>query len=164
LDEVIASVATVFPLNRIGVRLSPNGAYNDMGSEDSIELYTFVLKQLAAKQLLYTHVMDGLTFGFHQKSAPFTIDAIRAVYGPGSLIANCGYTRDTAEAAVAAGHADAVAFGRPFIGNPDLVHRFAHDLPLSDSNPATWFTHAAEGYTTYPTAEASGAVAAAAAI
>lgn len=149
LNEVLDAVLTVLPAGQVGVRLSPNGVYNDMGSEDNIETFTYALQQLDTRGLAYVHVMSGLSFGFHQKCEAFTIEAMREVF-KGKLIANCGFTRDTAEATIAAGSADAVAFGRLFIGNPDLAYRFAHDLPLVESNPATWFSHDAEGYNDYP--------------
>ena len=151
LHEVIDATSQSFPLSRIGVRLSPNGVYNDMGSADNIEVYTFVLKSLAKRGLMYTHVMDGLAFGFHKLTEPFTIEQIRKIYGEGTLVANCGYDRDSGEKAVAAGHADLVAYGRPFIANPDLPYRYAHDVPLAEPNPATWFTHDDVGYADYPT-------------
>ena len=154
LDEVLTAVSTVIPANRIGVRLSPNGVYNDMGAPDSIETFTYALQRLAKKGLLYTHVMDGLAFGFHQQTEPFTIEAMRKVYteaGGKALMANCGYTQEAGEKVVAGGHADLVAYGRPFIANPDLVYRFARGLPLADADPKTFFTHEEEGYTTYPT-------------
>lgn len=166
LSEVIDAIETVFPANRIGVRLSPNGAYNDMGSEDSVEVYTDVLQRLGQRGLMYVHVMDGLTFGFHQLSEPVTAERIRAAYGPGAIVVNCGYTRETGDAVVAAGHADLVAYGRLFIGNPDLPYRFAHDLPLAQSDPRTWFSHDSAGYDDYKTAveeqEAAAATTAAA--
>ena len=151
LNEVLDAVSTVLPANRIAVRLSPNGVYNDMGHAESIETYTYLFSELSKRGLMYLHVMDGLTFGFHKKSEVFTIANVRKVYGAGVIMCNVGYDRDTGDKVIADGHADLVAYGRPFIGNPDLVYRYAHDVPLSESNPATWFTHDNEGYNTYPT-------------
>jgi len=150
LDEVIQAVAEVFPLNRIAVRLSPNGAFDDMGSPDYREQFTYVAKQLNGYALAYLHVMDGLAFGFHELGAPMTLSEFRAVF-KNPLMGNCGYTQETAEAAVSDGHADMIAFGRPFISNPDLVERFSTGDPLNpDADPSTWFSSStAEGYTDF---------------
>ena len=149
LNEVLDAVSTVWEPSRIGVRLSPNGVYNDMGSDDNIETFTYALEQLKGRGLAFVHAMDGLGFGFHDKCPAFTLPAMKEVYGDG-LIGNVGYTRDSAEAAIAAGHATAITFGRPFIGNPDLPYRFAFDLPLAESDPSKWFVGSADGYNTYP--------------
>lgn len=150
LDEILQAIFVHLPADRVGVRLGPNGNYNDMGSSDNIETFTYVLEQLAKKGLSYVHVMDGLAFGFHQKCDVFTLEMMKQVY-KGNLICNCGYTRDSGEAALAAGHADAACFGRPFIMNPDLPQRFANDWPLVEGgDPRTWFGGDEEGYTTYP--------------
>lgn len=153
LAEVVAAVSEVWPAHRVGVRLSPNGAFNDMGSPDYREQFTYVAQQLDACGLAYLHVMDGLAFGFHALGEPMTLAEFRQVF-TGPLIGNCGYTQATAEQAVAAGHADLIAFGRPFISNPDLVRRFAEDLPLNpDAELADWYSPTgAKGYTDFPTA------------
>ena len=77
-------------------------------------------------------MVDGLAFGFHEQGQPMTLSEFRAVFG-GPLMGNCGYTKETAEAAIASGPADLIAFGRPFLSNPDLVERFANGWQL---NPA----------------------------
>lgn len=153
LHEVVQAVAEVFPANRIGVRLSPNGAFDDMGSPDFREQFTYVAEQLNAYGLAYLHVMDGLAFGFHELGDPMTLAEFRAVFN-GPLMGNCGYTPEGAEAAVSEGHADMIAFGRPFISNPDLVERIAGDVPLNpEADPSTWYSSStAEGYTDFPIA------------
>lgn len=159
LKEVVAAVTSVWPANRVGVRLSPNGAYNDMGSPDFREQFTFVAGQLDGFGLAYLHVMDGLGFGFHKLGEPMTLADFRSVFH-GPLIGNCGYTRETAEKAVADGSADLIAFGRPFISNPDLVERFRHGWPLAPLAPMTdWYSPTGEkGYTDFgPHAAGSGA-------
>lgn len=158
LGEVIEAVKEVYPANRIGVRLAPNGAYGDMGSDDFREQFTYVASELDKLGLAYLHVMDGLAFGFHEKGEPMALSEFRAVYS-GFIIGNCGYTQETAEAAVGSGNADMIAFGRPFISNPDLVERFAKGLPLAEeASPKLWYgTGGAEGYTDFPVAAAGGA-------
>ena len=129
LKEVVEGVTSVWPANRVGVRLSPNGSFNDMGSPDYREQFTFVASQLDRFGLAYLHVMDGLAFGFHELGEPMTLADFRKVFH-GPLMGNCGYTQETAEKAIAEGHADLIAFGRPFISNPDLVQRFKNGWPL----------------------------------
>jgi len=152
LGEVMEAVLTVFPSQRVAVRLAPNGAFNDMGSPDYREQFTHVAKQLNQYNLGYLHIMDGLAFGFHELGEPMTLSEFRAVYD-GILMGNCGYTQETAEAAVKNGHADLIAFGRPYISNPDLQERFANGWPLApDADMASWYSPdlGAEGYTSFP--------------
>jgi 2,4-dienoyl-CoA reductase-like NADH-dependent reductase (Old Yellow Enzyme family) len=86
----------------------------------------------------------------HVSGEPFTLKDARKVYS-GALIGNCGYTQETAEAAVAAGDAQMIAFGRPYISNPDLVERFANDWPLADApDVSVWYGGGAAGYTDFP--------------
>ena len=149
LGEILAAITEVWPSERVGVRLSPNGAYNGMGSADNTETFTFVLQQLDKLRLSYAHLMDGLGFGYHNLCPPFTLEYARKHFSA-PLIGNVGYTKDSAEEAISKGHADLIAFGRPFIGNPDLVERFKNNWPLVEASPATWFTHTDEGYSDYP--------------
>lgn len=150
LLELVDALCTVYPASRVGVKLSPNGNYNNMGSADNIETYTLALQELDKRGVAYVQVQDGLGFGFHEKCEPFTIEMARKAFPRPGLICNVGYDRDSAEAVISAGHADAVAFGRPFISNPDLVYRYAHDLPLAENSPNIWFTHDSVGYVDFP--------------
>ncbi len=154
LKEIVEAVSTVFPADRIGVRISPNGSFNDMGSPDYRETFTYVAKQLNAYKLGYLHIMDGLAFGFHEQGEPMTLDEFKAVYN-GAIMGNCGYDREEAEKAIASGDADIISFGRPYISNPDLVARFQNGWGLNDDDQSTWYTHDAEGYTDYPTYKTS---------
>lgn len=150
LSEVITAVLEVWPSNRVGVRLSPNGVFNDMGSEDFRETYLYVIKQLNKHNLAYVHIMDGLAFGFHEKGEPMTLAEFREHYD-GVIIGNCGYTKEDAEQRVTEGTADIAAIGRPFISNPDLVERWLNDWPLASFDDMTlWYTEGPEGYTDYP--------------
>ena len=151
LDEVVQVVSEVWTASRVGVRLSPNGVYNDMGSPDYREQFTFVASQLDRFGLAYLHVMDGLAFGYHELGEPMTLDEFRQVF-QGSLIGNCGYTQEIAEKAIAEGRADMIAFGRPFISNPDLVERFANGWSLNpEADMATWYSPTGgKGYTDFP--------------
>ena len=153
LKEIIEAVQTVLPASRIGVRISPNGSFNDMGAPDFRETFTYVAKQLNSYGLAYLHVMDGLAFGFHELGEPMKLAEFRAVFN-GTIIGNCGYDREQAEGAIASGDADLIAFGRPYIGTPDLVARFENNWELNPDAPMeTWYTPGPEGYTDYPTYE-----------
>ncbi len=150
LKEVTAAVLTVWPADRVGVRLSPNGNFNNMGAPDFRETYTHAAAQLDGCGLAYLHVVDGLAFGFHEQGVPMTLAEFRAVF-TGPLMGNCGYTQETAEAAIAAGEADLIAFGRPWLSNPDLVERFANGWALNPpADVTTWSAPTAEGYTDFP--------------
>ena len=122
-----------------------------MGSPDYREQFTYVAKQLDQFKLAYLHVMDGLGFGFHNLGEPMTLSDIRAAFH-GPLIGNCGYTQSTANQAISDGKAELIAFGRPFISNPDLVERFQNGLPLAEpAAMSDWYSPTGEkGYTDFP--------------
>ncbi len=151
LEEVVTAVTEVFPANRVGVRLSPNGVYNDMGSPDYREQFTAAAKLLDRFGLAYLHVVDGVDRGAHDFGPPMTLADFREVFS-GPLMGNSGYTKETAEAAIARGDADLISFGRPFIATPDLVERFANGWPLNPpAEIADYYSHDAEGYIDFPT-------------
>ncbi|MBW8886080.1 MAG: alkene reductase, partial [Planctomycetia bacterium] len=150
LRDIVEAVTSVWHANRVGVRLAPNGMYNDMGSPDFREQFTYIAGELDRFGLAYLHIVDGLAFGFHQLGEPMTMAEFREVFR-GPLMGNCGYTKETAEEAIAAGYADLIAFGRPFISNPDLVERFQHGWPLAEAAPMSdWSSPGAKGYTDFP--------------
>ena len=155
LQEVMESVLTVWDAGRVGVRLSPNGIFNDMGSPDYRETFTYVVQQLNSYNLAYLHVMDGLAFGFHELGEPISLEELRKIYH-GRLMGNCGYDRNSAEQAIATGNADLIAFGRPYISNPDLVARFANNWQLNaDADQSVWYSSGAVGYIDFPTYQES---------
>ena len=150
LREILDAVLEVWSPEHVGVRVSPNGVFNDMGSPDFRETHLYVANALSHLGLGYLHVMDGLAFGFHQQGEPMTLQEFRAVFS-GSIMGNCGYTQEMAEQALAQGVADMIAIGRPFIANPDLVARWQQGQPLAPyDDMSTWYTPGAEGYTDYP--------------
>jgi N-ethylmaleimide reductase len=121
-----------------------------MGSPDFRETFTDAAKRLNAFNLAYLHVVDGLAFGFHELGAPMQLAEFRAVFS-GILMGNCGYTAEAAESAIASGNADLIAFGRPFLSNPDLVERFANGWELNaPAEMQVWSSPGAEGYTDFP--------------
>ena len=157
LAEVVDAVSAEWPANRVGVRISPNGVFNDMGSPNFREQFTHVAAMLDRRGLAYLHVVDGLAFGFHKLGEPLTLAEFRKVFR-GPLMGNCGYGLESAEEAVAGGRADLIAFGRPFISNPDLVDRFRNGWPLAEpADMAAWYSPTgARGYTDFPAHPARG--------
>jgi 2,4-dienoyl-CoA reductase-like NADH-dependent reductase (Old Yellow Enzyme family) len=140
LMEVIEAIGTVYPMNRIGVRLSPNGAFGGMGHAENKELFPYVAKSLNKYGLGYLHVMDGLAFGFHKMCEPVTMADIRKVYDHPTM-SNCGLTRDVAEGMIRSGTTDLACFGRLYVSNPDLVERYANDWPIAAPAPyESWWT------------------------
>lgn len=157
LFEVVDAVVEAAGGDRVGIRLSPVTPANDASDPDPQPLFEHVVKGLASRGLAYVHVIEGATGGardFVQGEAAFDWDAFKAAYrdagGTGAWIVNNGYTRALAQEAVASGRADLVAFGRPFIANPDLVDRLRRDLPLAEPERATMYGGGAKGYVDYP--------------
>jgi N-ethylmaleimide reductase len=161
LLEVMRAVAGEIGAGRTGLRLSPVTPVNDAGQDSQVQaLFNHVVEALAPLKLAFLHVVEGHTGG-PRDVAPFDFEALRTRFkagnGHGAWVVNNGYTRQMAIDAVASGVADLVAFGRPFISNPDLVHRLAIDAPLAAPNPKQFYGGGAEGYTDYPALEAATA-------
>ncbi|MEC8375554.1 MAG: alkene reductase, partial [Pseudomonadota bacterium] len=151
LSEVMDAVLSIWPAEQVGVRLSPNGVFNDMGADDYRETFTYVAQQLNKLKIGYLHVMDGLAFGFHERGEPMTLAEFRALFD-GVIIGNCGYTKEEAEKRISDGDGDMIAFGRPWITNPDLPERFANNYPLTAfDDPASWYGKSIEGYNDFKT-------------
>jgi N-ethylmaleimide reductase len=154
LVEVMRAVVAEIGGGRTGLRLSPITPVNDAAQDsDAQTLYEHVVRELAPLKLAFLHLIEGQTGGARDLSdkgvKPFDYAALRAIYG-GPWLVNNGYSRQMAIDAVASGAADAVAFGKPFISNPDLVRRLRDDAPLSPLVQATLYGGGAAGYTDYP--------------
>ena len=154
LLEVTRAIVEEIGGGRTGIRLSPVTPANDIVDADPQPLFDHVVRQLAPLGLAYIHVIEGATGGPREvEGRPFDYAALKAAYraarGKGAWMVNNGYTRELADAALANG-ADIVAFGRPFIANPDLVARLKANAPLNEVNRATLYGGGAEGYTDYP--------------
>jgi N-ethylmaleimide reductase len=142
--ETARAVADAIGAERTGIRLSPYNPFNDMPIYDEIEATYEALAQ-RLRGLLYVHVVRNPHEGFAQ-----TERAIRRSFG-GPLILNGGFDRDTAQAALATEQAELIAFGRPFIANPDLVERMKRGAELATPNAHSFYTPGAHGYIDYPT-------------
>jgi N-ethylmaleimide reductase len=147
LMEVVDAVCAVAEPKRTGVRISPQNGQNDIGDSDPQTLFNHVAKALSGKDLAYLHVIQGDTSG--KPVPPFDYGAIKRLFG-GVLVANNGFDKHSANKAIAEGRADLVAFGKPFIANPDLVTRLFLDAPLMEANRATLYGGGEAGYTDYP--------------
>ncbi|PVE56823.1 alkene reductase [Rhizobium rhizogenes] len=157
LLEVVDIVAKEIGAGRTGIRLSPVTPANDIVETDPQPLFNYVVKELGSRGLAFIHVIEGATGGprdFKQGDKPFDYAALKAAYveagGKGLWIANNGYDRASAIEAVENGKADAIAFGKAFIANPDLVQRLKDNAPLNEPNQQTFYGGGAEGYTDYP--------------
>lgn len=158
LNDVVQAVIEEMPAERVGVRLAPNGVFNDMGSSDYRETFTHAAQQLNQYGLAYLHVMDGLAFGFHELGEPMLLSEFRQVFD-GPIMGNCGYTQETAEQRISQGHADLIAFGRPYISNPDLVERFTNDWPLApEADVELWWTPREDGLVDFPAYDTNTAI------
>ena len=154
LVEVVTAIAAEIGGGRTGIRLSPVTPANDVVDADPQPLFDHVVRQLAHLGLAYIHVIEGATGGPREiPDRPFDYTALKAAYraagGQGAWMVNNAYDKALAEEALARG-ADIVAFGRPFIANPDLVDRLERNAPLNQVNRATLYGGGAEGYTDYP--------------
>jgi len=155
LDEVIETVSKVFPSDQIGVRLSPYGTFNDIEDSDPIALFTTLINKLNGYKLAYVHMIEprSTSSGGNDQvyeDAPITSELFRAAY-QGKFITAGGYDQAMGEQVLEEGLADAVAYGRLYISNPDLVERFKKNAPLSPYNRATFYGGNEAGYIDYPT-------------
>ncbi|BDB30292.1 MULTISPECIES: alkene reductase [Cupriavidus] len=148
LREIIEQVSRVMPIDRIGVRISPFAAYNNVRDLDPVGTYQYVAAMLQDLGVAYVHIADTNGW-FDRPDLPNILEIVRPAYS-GSLIVNGGISPEKAKQLVSEGTTDLVAFGRAFIANPDLVSRLKHDIPLAQSSPEDWYGGSAKGYTDYP--------------
>jgi N-ethylmaleimide reductase len=147
LMEVVDAVSAAVGVERTGVRISPQNAQNDIADSDPQALFDYVAEQLSKKGLAYLHVIERDTSGLPVPS--FDYKNLKRLFG-GLVIANNGFDKPRANKAIADGRADLIAFGKPFIANPDLVIRLFLDAPLMPVNRETLYGGSEQGYTDYP--------------
>ncbi len=150
LEEVVEAVAGAIGADRTGIRLSPFSAANNVVVEETADTFAHAIERINPYGLAFLHMVEGQTGGTRDLPAGLSIAALRDRFD-GVYIANNGYTRDLAIDAVESGRADAVAFGKLFIANPDLVERLRRNAPLNTPDQATFYGGGAKGYTDYPT-------------
>ena len=146
LHEVLDAVTEIFPSDRVGLRLTPENSFNDMADSAPQAHFEYIVSSIAEHGLAYLHILEGDMTGT-QKQVDYRKlrELFRGVY-----IANNGYDKCRAQETLESGDADLVAFGAPFLANPDLVRRYREDLPLNNVDQTTFYGGDATGYTDYP--------------
>lgn len=153
--EVIDAVVAEVGAGRVGIRLSPVTLSNAITGSDPQAVFGHLVEELDKRGIAFIHFVEGETGGA-RKLGGFDFAWARKAFR-GAYIANNGYTREMAIDAVESGSADAVAFGRAFIANPDLVERLAFDAELNTANPKTFYSPGPAGYIDYPSFQAKAA-------
>lgn len=148
LMEVTRAVVETIGSDKVGLRLSPVNPFNDMKDSNPQAVFNYVTEQLNQLNLAYLHVVEGGIDG-GGVADPFDFDAMRKLC-KSPYMANLSYDKARGNAAIASGHADAVAYGVPFIANPDLVERFREDAPLNEADSTSFYGGNEKGYTDYP--------------
>jgi N-ethylmaleimide reductase len=153
LLEVVDAVISVWGAGRVGVRLSPYGTFNDMKDSDPVALFTYVLEELEKRKVAYVHLIESRATSVGgddkiNKEAVNIAEIFRKSF-KGVLISAGGYSAETAKEAVESGLSDAVAFGRLYISNPDLVRRVKEEKELNKYDRATFYGGGEKGYTDY---------------
>jgi N-ethylmaleimide reductase len=160
LMEVVEAAVREFGPGRVGVRLSPFGHFNSMPDDPLVEeTLLYVCEQLGRRGVAYLHLLYELMPKGNMESAVFKkqhvdhvfLAKIRALF-PGAIIWCGGFTdRESAQTALDTGLVDLIAFGRPYIGNPDLAERLKHGWPLTEADRSTYYTRRSEvGFTDFP--------------
>ena len=147
LLEVVDAVTAAVGAERTGLRISPQNGQNDIADSDPQTLFNHVAQRLSGKGLAYLHIIEGDTSG--APVPPFDYQKLKRLFG-GTVISNNGFDKLSANEAVAEGRADLIAFGKPFIANPDLVIRLFFDAPLVPLHRESLYGGGEQGYTDYP--------------
>jgi len=155
LFQVIDAIKEVMPENRIGVRLNPslNGVFGMEADEETIPTFDYIVSKLNDYNLAYLHLSEPFT---DVSAIPYLVSDIAKRYRPmynGTLVINNAFDQEKGNKVIEDGLADAVAFGKPFISNPDLVERFEANAELADWDKDTFYTPGEKGYTDYATLE-----------
>jgi N-ethylmaleimide reductase len=149
LMEVTKAVVETIGSDKVGLRLSPVNPFNDMKDSNPQAVFNYLTEQLNQLNLAYLHVVEGGIQG-GGVADPFDFDAMRKLC-KSPYMANLSYDKVRGNAAIASGHTDAVAYGVPFIANPDLVERFRQVAPLNEADSKSFYGGTEKGYTDYPT-------------
>lgn len=155
LREVVEAVSKIWEPDRVGVRLSPLGALNDISDDDPETTFGYAAEKLSDYGLAYLHIVNPALADVEKRIEPNPralrmVELIREKYR-GPLIIAGGFDQDSAEVWLDQGKADLIAFGRKFLANPDLPERFRQRAPLNADDPTTYYGGGAKGYVDYPT-------------
>lgn len=154
--EVLDAVKEVIPEEKIGARFNPslNGVFGMTMDEDTIPTFEYIIKKLNDYNLAYIHLSEPFT---DVSDIPYAVTEIAKHFRPlynGTLMINGGFDQESGNAVIASGNADLVAYGKPYISNPDLVERFEQGIDLAEWDNDTFYTPGKKGYTDYPMANA----------
>lgn len=149
LLEVAKAVIGVWGADRVGVRLSPNGSFNDMSDSDPEATFTYALRELDKLGIIYAHLRTGTADDARHGRQPVPMEKFRPLFRRAFML-NDQFDRVKADVAIASGLADFIAFGAPFISNPDLPARLEKGAALAAPDVATFYTNGEKGYTDYP--------------
>jgi N-ethylmaleimide reductase len=154
LLEVTDRLVAQLGAERVGVRMSPFGTVNDIGDSDPMSINRYAIEELSRRGIAYLHLIEPrVNAGLREDenaNVPASVASLLRPSFQGPLIVSGGFTRATAESAIQTGHADAIAFGRAFIANPDLPYRLAAGAPLNAYDRSTFYGGAEKGYVDYP--------------
>jgi N-ethylmaleimide reductase len=153
--EVVDAVVGTWGADRVGYKIAPRFSMLGMSDSDPVATFSYLAKELRRRGILYLHVAEPIAGPMADGAARVT-PTLRQVFG-GPVIVNGGYDRTTGDAAIASGEADLVAYGVPFLANPDLPERFRRNAPLNQPDVATFYMGEEKGYVDYPTLEAAPA-------
>jgi N-ethylmaleimide reductase len=150
--EIVEAMVSVWGADKVGVRVGPSGTFASMSDSDPIALFSYAAEQLNQFGLAYLHIIEPRIKGAVEEVEgiePIAAIHLRKIF-KGTIIAAGGFDYEKANAILEDGNADLVAFGRHFIANPDLVHRFEYELPLNPYDRDTFYGGDARGYIDYP--------------
>jgi N-ethylmaleimide reductase len=148
--EVTQAVVAVWGRDRVGYKVSPNSGFNSMSDSDPIATFSYFADELSRLGLLYLHATEGVAGLMAPPPGTILAAPVLRKRFKGTLILNGGYDAHSADAAIARGDADLIAFGVPFLANPDLPVRYAKHTPLNAPDQATFYAGDAKGYIDYP--------------
>jgi len=148
--EVLEAVTGVWDASRVGYKISPNSPFNSMSDSDPIRTFSFLADELHHRGIGYLHVTEAVSGPGAVPDGARALPHLRKIF-TGPLIANGGYDAHSGNAAIASGEADLIAFGVPFLANPDLPLRYRKRAPLNAPDPATFYAGEEKGYIDYPT-------------
>jgi N-ethylmaleimide reductase len=149
LLEIAAALIGVWGADRVGVRLSPSGTFNDMRDSSPLETFGFATRALDRLGIVYLHLVEGSDDDARRGGTIVPTERLRPLFHR-TLIVNGGYDRERAEAAIDEGRSDLVSFGKLFLANPDLPARLRSRATLNPPDPGTFYGGSERGYTDYP--------------